>query len=59
MFSQNKKVEPRQPPDLTGWLEKISNQLERLILCQEKRLSGEVLKDFNSKQFLEKEVKNA
>ena len=28
--------------DLIKWLEKISSQLERLILCQEKKLSGEV-----------------
>ena len=36
-------------------LEKISKQLERLILCQEKKLSGEVFKNFNS----QKEVDNA
>ena len=51
MFKE-KKAEPR---DLTQWLEKISGQLERLIICQEKRLSGQVIKNFNSK----KEVNNA
>ena len=51
MFKE-KKAEPK---DLNHWLEKISSQLERLIICQEKRLSGEVVKNFNSK----KEVNNA
>ena len=35
-------------------LKQISDQLERLIVCQEKRLSGEVIKDFNSKEHLTK-----
>ena len=46
----SKKV--KKPVDTNHWLEKISKQLERLIVCQEKRLSGEVLKNFNSKQHL-------
>lgn len=39
--------------ELTLWLQIISKQLERLIICQEKRLSGEVLKGFDSKKHLE------
>ena len=39
--------------EVVTWLKKLSQQLERLIICQEKRLGGEVLKDFNSKQFLQ------
>ena len=50
-----KPQQKKDTPDLIKWLEKISGQLERLILCQEKKLSGEVLKNFNSKE----EVKNA
>lgn len=38
--------------DIAKWLEKISHQLERLIICEEKHLSGEVIKNFNSKQHL-------
>lgn len=38
---------------ISQWLETISSQLERLIVCQEKRLSGEVIKEFNSKQHIE------
>ena len=49
------KEKTKQPKDLCQWLERINKQLERLILCQEKRLSGEVVKNFNSK----KEVDNA
>ena len=43
----------KQPQDLNQWLERISNQLERLIVCQEKKLSGEVIKDFKSKEFIQ------
>ena len=51
MFEKEKR-----PKEITEWLARISDQLERLIVCQEKRLSGVVLKDFNSKQHITKEV---
>ena len=41
--------------DTNSILKTISFQLERLIRIQEKRLSGEVIKNFNSKE----EVSNA
>ena len=53
---RDKKVEAR---DFADWLErlvvnqeKISSQLERLIICQEKRLSGQVINDFNSAEYV-------
>ena len=48
---KNKK---NHEPDLKDWLKKIHSLLERLVVCQEKKLSGEVLKDFNSKEFIKK-----
>ena len=50
-----KKKEP-ESKDIAQWLEKISSQLERLIICQEKKLSGQVFNNFDSKKLLEKEV---
>ena len=41
-------------PDLKHWLKEIHGLLERLVVCQEKKLSGEVIKDFNSKEFIKK-----
>ena len=49
------KSKVKQTHDLTYWLKKINFQLERLIVCQEKKLEGKVLTDFDSA----KEVKNA
>ena len=43
-----------QSKDTSYWLEKISLQLERLVICNEKRLTGQVFPDFDSK----KELKN-
>lgn len=51
MFKKEPK-EKKEPQEIKEWLAVISSQLERLIICQEKKLSGEVLKDFNSKQHL-------
>ena len=48
------KKDNKEPKEIKDWLAVISSQLERLIICQEKKLSGEVLKDFNSKQHLTK-----
>ena len=45
----------RDIQDIKNVLIKISHQFERLIACQEKKLSGEVIKDFNSKQHINKE----
>ena len=47
-----KKPKIESPADVSAWLEKISSQLERLIICQEKRLSGQVIQDFDSKEYL-------
>ena len=47
-----KKKPEKKPADMNQWLEKISSQLERMIICMEKRLSGEVLREFNSEQHL-------
>ena len=48
-----KKIETKGPKqDTAYWLAKISKQLECLVLCHEKRLSGQVFPDFNSKQEL-------
>lgn len=54
MFKKENKEpkEVKEVKEVKDWLAVISSQLERLIICQEKRLSGEVLKDFNSKQHL-------
>ena len=56
--TKTKKTE-KQPVDLTGWLERISNQLERLILCHEKQLSGRVLPDYVSREDLKERGKHA
>ena len=53
---KKKEQEPESNNDITHWLEKISSQLERLIICQEKKLSGQVFNNFDSKKLLEKEV---
>ena len=47
-------TEQKNPVDhpLLGVLSLISEQLERLIICQEKSLSGDVYKDFNSMETL-------
>lgn len=48
----NKDASRASDKDVTHWLKTISSQLERLIICEEKKLSGQVLKNFNSKQHL-------
>ena len=48
-MAKNKKPEK----DFNDLFEKISSQLERVIICLEKRLSGQVFPDFNSKKELE------
>ena len=53
---KKKDKEPEGNNDITHWLETISSQLERLIICQEKKLSGQVFNNFDSKKHLEKEV---
>ena len=40
-------------------LDKISYQLERLILCQEKRLSGQMIPEYDSKEDLKTKTKEA
>ena len=39
-------------------LQKISSQMERLIACQEKRLSGEVIYNFNSAEYVKEKEGN-
>ena len=49
---KRKDKEP-ESKDIAQWLEKISSQLERLIVCQEIKLSGQVHNNFDSKKHLE------
>ena len=51
----SKKEKEEKMHETHAILKTISFQLERLIRIQEKRLSGEVVKNFNSKE----EVSNA
>ena len=44
----------KKPDDVADWLAKISEQLERLIVCHEFKVSGQVIKDFKSKDHLNK-----
>ena len=55
--SKNKTQEKDKAPkkDVCFWLSQISSQLERLVICNEKRLSGRVFDKFNSKAELKKE----
>lgn len=54
MSSKTKRKYTKKPKtDVAFWLEKISSQLERLILCHEKQLGGQVLSNFNSQAELE------
>ena len=51
--TSKKKTQKKAPAkDVCFWLSQISSQLERLILCHEKRLSGESYPDYDSKEDL-------
>ena len=50
MSKQKKEKVPVNDTHLL--LQKISSQMERLIACQEKRLSGEVIYNFNSAEYV-------
>ena len=43
------KKQSSKQPDLNYWFSKLSDQLERLIICHEKQLAGQVIPDFDSK----------
>ena len=48
--TQKKDKAPKK--DVCFWLSQISSQLERIVLCQEKKLSGQNFPDYNSKEDL-------
>ena len=52
MLNRKKDKEP-ESKDIAEWLAKISSQLERLIVCQEVKLSGQVYTNFSSEKHLE------
>lgn len=45
--------------DLVICLEEISYQLERIVVCQEKQLSGQIIAEFDSAAELAKNYKEA
>ena len=52
-MSKKSTTKKSSKPDLNDWLEKISDQLERLIICHEKQLGGQVIQGFDSQKELD------
>ena len=50
--NKTKKETLDQKQDIAYWLDRINSQLERIVLCQEKRLSGKSFPDYDSKEDL-------
>ena len=50
MSKEKKKTE--KVHSTNDLLNRISDQLERLIVCEEKKLSGQIIENFNSAEYI-------
>ena len=53
MPKTKEKTKKSSKPDFNFWFSKLSDQLERLIICHEKQLGGQVIQGFDSQKELD------